>query len=431
MKISLKNIGKVKEADVEINGLTVIAGANSTGKSTVGKALFAVFNACFDINERIKAMKSRSIAKELTYKDLFQIDTPQFNFTNVYNSIAGDIIDNVSLIKEFSDDSSNKEMISFKEFLYKYNDMNKNSSFYIDISQQELDELIKKIREKLNITMDTLKKTVLLQNLLSEFYGQINNIYFDEEGEIKLTIKNVGFTVSIQNNKIIKLKNELNLEICINYIDDPCIIHNLRENAFDNTHKEHKNFLKYQMSNLNRLEDLLDKILIDEKFKKISEQINSICDGKMYFENNNYVYRKNGESQSLKVENLATGLKTFLIIKTLLLTGAIRENSSLILDEPEIHLHPEWQLVFAELLVLLQKEFNLHILLNTHSPYFLRAIQVYSAKHEIADKCKYYLARLEDNFAVIDDVSDDIEQIYKSLAKPLQTLRNEEYSNEC
>ena len=33
MKIFLKNIGKLKSADVEIKGITIIAGENNTGKS--------------------------------------------------------------------------------------------------------------------------------------------------------------------------------------------------------------------------------------------------------------------------------------------------------------------------------------------------------------------------------------------------------------
>ena len=35
MKLVLKNVGKVQNAAVEINGITVIAGENDTGKSTV------------------------------------------------------------------------------------------------------------------------------------------------------------------------------------------------------------------------------------------------------------------------------------------------------------------------------------------------------------------------------------------------------------
>lgn len=55
MKLVLKNIGKVQNATVEINGITVIAGENDTGKSTVGKALFSVFNSLYNIDEKITA----------------------------------------------------------------------------------------------------------------------------------------------------------------------------------------------------------------------------------------------------------------------------------------------------------------------------------------------------------------------------------------
>ena len=130
------------------------------------------------------------------------------------------------------------------------------------------------------------------------------------------------------------------------------------------------------------------------------------------------------------MRNLSTGLKTFVILKTLLLNGGIEYNGVVILDEPEIHLHPEWQLLFAELIVLLHKEFDVHILLNTHSPYFLRAIQVYSAKYEMADKCRYYLSENSGNQAAITDVSDDIERIYARLSKPLQDLEDERWRDD-
>ena len=35
MKLKFRNIGKISEADIELNGVTVIAGSNDTGKSTV------------------------------------------------------------------------------------------------------------------------------------------------------------------------------------------------------------------------------------------------------------------------------------------------------------------------------------------------------------------------------------------------------------
>ena len=42
MELQLRNIGMIKEADIILDGLTLIAGENDTGKSTVGKALYSV-----------------------------------------------------------------------------------------------------------------------------------------------------------------------------------------------------------------------------------------------------------------------------------------------------------------------------------------------------------------------------------------------------
>ena len=53
MKLLIRNVGKLKEADVEINGITVIAGENNTGKSTVSKTLFSLFSGFYNLNEKI------------------------------------------------------------------------------------------------------------------------------------------------------------------------------------------------------------------------------------------------------------------------------------------------------------------------------------------------------------------------------------------
>ena len=87
-------------------------------------------------------------------------------------------------------------------------------------------------------------------------------------------------------------------------------------------------------------------------------------------------------------------------------------------------------MIFAELIVLIQKEFGVHILLNTHSPYFLNAIEVYSTKHGVDEVCKYYLASVINDYSYIEDVTNNIEKIYSKLARPLQELENERYQND-
>ena len=118
-------------------------------------------------------------------------------------------------------------------------------------------------------------------------------------------------------------------------------------------------------------------------------------------------------------------MKTFYLLKTLLTNGCIVSNAPIILDEPEVHLHPEWQLILAEIIVLLQKELSLHFLINTHSPYFLRAIEVYSNKHKIYDKVKFYEAKKVNTHNTIIEPVVDIKQIYKSLTQPLKIIELE------
>ena len=45
MRIQVNNVGIIKDADIEINGITVLAGKNGTGKSTIGKCLYSMFNS--------------------------------------------------------------------------------------------------------------------------------------------------------------------------------------------------------------------------------------------------------------------------------------------------------------------------------------------------------------------------------------------------
>ena len=52
MKLVLKILKNTVNATVEINGITVIAGENDTGKSTVGKALFSVLTL-YNIDKEI------------------------------------------------------------------------------------------------------------------------------------------------------------------------------------------------------------------------------------------------------------------------------------------------------------------------------------------------------------------------------------------
>ena len=65
MKLELENVGKISLANIELNGITVIAGENNTGKSTIGKMLFCIFHAFYRIEEQIREERVKSISRAL------------------------------------------------------------------------------------------------------------------------------------------------------------------------------------------------------------------------------------------------------------------------------------------------------------------------------------------------------------------------------
>lgn len=392
MKISLKNIAKIKDANININGITVIAGENNTGKSTIGKVLFTIFNSFYKINETISKEKKEMLNKNLS--DLFSFLSLflEYNIKNIIEQLLNGTLK----------------------------------------TAEELEDEIKKIRPDIELDNKTLKnilsivsldndyilKTFFQKNLFNEFNGQINNLYDNSFGEVELNISGKKIITKIKNNQIIELKREnISLNTQAIYIDNPFILDEGASVIFNT----HTGFLK-KILNIPKEKNLVEDAIISQQLAIITEKISSIFKGNFLIGKNKFTF--DGTDQELDVKNLSTGLKTFVIIKTLIENGYIENNGTLILDEPEIHLHPEWQLNFAEIIVLLQKELGLHILLTTHSPYFLRAIQVYSSKYEIADKCKYYLAENIENYSSIRDVTTNPELIFEKLAKPLQKLED-------
>ena len=62
MKLEIKNIGKIKKASIELNGITVIGGENNTGKSTMGKALYSIFNTFYDKEKKLYTVRVNAIS---------------------------------------------------------------------------------------------------------------------------------------------------------------------------------------------------------------------------------------------------------------------------------------------------------------------------------------------------------------------------------
>lgn len=429
MNIKLSNIGKLSKADIEICGITVIAGENNTGKSTVGKTLFSVFNSFFNIEKAVSSARINFLSQDIN--KIFNEKYTDF-YLNNSRYIATQLLDK----KEFSTDyfkellNSNVEYISFGEDSFDEGRFEVSDEFSKSISEKY--ETYKNIPEKQIYT------TIFNGKIRDEFHMQLCNEFFpNEESEIELTINNKSFNIQISNNKTTAINEIKSLNCEAIYIDNPFILDELftpfRRQYNSKAYRKEclkRKLLKNNDTNTDA-ENALREVLVNQKLENLFTKINSVCDGLMIFEpGKGFVYKNSNTPNGLDIINTSAGLKTFIIIKTLLLNGSLEEKGVLILDEPEIHLHPQWQLLFAEIVVLLQKEFNMHILLNTHSPYFLEAIETYSEFHGISEKCRFYLSENDGNIAYISDVTKDTTPIYQKLARPYQILEDIQSKND-
>ena len=119
-----------------------------------------------------------------------------------------------------------------------------------------------------------------------------------------------------------------------------------------------------------------------------------------------------------------SGIKEIGIIQLLLRNSKLKENSFLIIDEPESSLHPEWEIKYAEVLILLAKELNIHVYLNSHSPMFIEAISLYSQYYDLISKTNFYLTQKQVNgkynFKKISP--ENLGEVYENLTRPYDEL---------
>jgi predicted ATPase len=168
------------------------------------------------------------------------------------------------------------------------------------------------------------------------------------------------------------------------------------------------------------MKDLIFKLEVKYKNSGIDifDTIGNIIDG--YFKQDKkgdfYFYK---DTQQIELENTAMGIKQFGILQVLSKNGYLNSNTLLILDEPEVHLHPKWQLEMAKVIVELVKN-GVKVLVNSHSPYMIEALERYAEKEEVT--ADFYLA--EDGYIKKENNSNSetLARIFEKLAEPFDVF---------
>lgn len=136
-----------------------------------------------------------------------------------------------------------------------------------------------------------------------------------------------------------------------------------------------------------------------------------------------------GKLNNYDLNNVSEGLKSFGVIELLLRYRIFKDKDILIIDEPEVHLHPEWQLKYAQIIVNLQRAFNLRVLITTHSPNFMLAIKYYSRLANTDKSVVSYSVKRSPNnprFSVIEEKEDlsSWDDAYFAFVKAAQKMQD-------
>lgn len=178
-----------------------------------------------------------------------------------------------------------------------------------------------------------------------------------------------------------------------------------------------------------RGEEAIPGVRYKEELTAVFKELESIGVGRMMTDKARLVY-STPKGKFIPMDRVASGLKIFALLLELVLTGVIAEKSVLVLEEPESHLHPKWQIVLARVLIQLQKALDLRILITSHSPYLVSSIDVYSKNEEIIANNRYYFCESSPVGNQVKDVTDKIAVIYDSFAEPYQIIQDADMEHE-
>lgn len=431
MKLKIRNINKVSEADINIDGLTVIAGVNSTGKSTIGKILFSMVKAWNNAYETHGEIRTQKLNKEID--DLYDL-LNEYLFT-IDDKTEGK--DSVTSWFPLPVSAFRKKMESyvasaaFAQMKIEY------SVFFDSISMDENTQaaFIKKLENIYILTSDgngaADSKVEFDKFVDSEFMGKLctigtseSNVEFSDASDFKLSIKLVDNAVKSVNSLMYSEITDAT------YVESPLYLHILDSIVQSVT------FLEMPES------PVVNKAVVPAHIKDFAEKVCAIKNAGVHnkgdyaevihnvsggvFEYNKdsrqIVYSVNGER--FAPINVASGMKAFGMLQMLLDMKFVSGSKVLIWDEPENHLHPEWQVEFAKIMVDLAAN-GMKILVTTHSPYFIQGVRFYAAKQDVEDKINYYLAEnTANNRSVLRCVNNTLNDIYQKLTAPLVKVMN-------
>ena len=432
MELKIRNVNKIQSADIQLNGLTVIVGENDSGKSTVGRVLFSAIKALVNTKANKVQKQEELLDKHVQslYRRLLSIGLVNISVVSPRNAspIPRNAYEFISeLKKKDSVDEYIKEISCYIEDLETTPRM--KSLMKADL---ELIGICMKEKDNRAANLYTEFRFLLESEFLNQFASNNNNVFIN----LLSDDKSKSYFRYSRDEDVVEshCEDEEALED-ITYIESPLYLHMLdslmNAGAYREIEKRRRSLkpvipyhIKDFVEKMNASRSFLPSV--DQLKLFLEKPINTqdIIGGNFSYDNNrkSIIFMKNG--MEILPLNTASGVKSFGVIQMLLDGEYIDANRPLIWDEPENHLHPEWQIEFAKILVQIYKS-GVPVIVTTHSPYFLQAIRFFAAKEKAEDFVSYYMSQpTMDGFVTMENVTNDLNKVFKKLAAPLTDIMN-------
>ena len=428
LNLEIKDFGKINEANIEINKINVVGGVNASGKSTASKLLYCFLKSISkDREEYILAKVIQKFNNIINYIKFYpsenyynhqgEIDllANRFDVLCEYDKYRDEINE---LMKNANEDihSDLKITVPLLKLLKEDND---NILTSYSVSSLLFDEsLMNFTPEDLDYGYHIFKGYIkfFTDSFESLIHNDITVVHYDSSDLIDIE-SNADFDWRGNNfyhltNGSIKKINHVFYIGNLSYLDL-----NDYESSFNSKYGKmsigYEEHMDYLINNLNN-DDFKSKL--SEDVIKILKKIQNIIEGS--FQSVDYMGYSFSQNfgENISPSNISSGIKQIGILQLLLFKNKLSSGSFLIIDEPEVNLHPDWQFKFAQILVLLAKELDITIYLNSHSPTFIDSIDAFTEFYDMGDEINYYLTEEygdKYNFTKIN--SNELYKIYNNL----------------
>lgn len=408
MLLEIENLGLINKANLEIGKINVIVGKNSTGKSTSSKFLFSLLTAAS--SEGTQLANNDIYSKLLNFIFYWESKGPQemedkfkqIRNSLMYNSASSDLFEkiyqDIALALENYDFKDKELSVNGLNDLFRVINLNKNEYFrYLTVFNALIESEYGSSLNKFS-------------NAHIKFHGNYDGVEFKQD--IKIGDEKSESSISKDFLNYFNFQNVI-------YIDSPSIL--------ENNHRSfqyHLQMLERKLKKIKSPDDVYD----DEFFKDLNgfkASVDELIGGNFEYlpSEDIFVFNKDGETYSM--QNTASGLKQLATIQLLLKNNELTKNSFLILDEPEINLHPGFQVELARILVLAARDLNISLYINTHSPFFAEAMEAYSRYYDLVEDTNFYLTEKAPgidkyNYNLLDN--DEIIEVYDNLGDPFDII---------